>query len=274
MLVNGKQGDLISIRDRGLFYGDGVFRTLLSFQGQALHWPLHYQKIQQDCTALGITCPSIAVLSAELDELLLEHPDAVLKLIVTRGQGTRGYTPPSQTAPTHIWDVSELPDPPPDASTSGVKVSWCQLRLGAQTRLAGIKHLNRLENVLAAREVCEADAKEGLLMNASDNVISGTRSNLFLVKNGVLVTPDLSSCGVCGVQRDRIFEWAAQHKIAVQIRDIRQCEVLDADELFLVNTVIGLWSIGELGDHKLNGQKWSTFPLSMRIRRDLFVQGE
>ncbi|MDX8384920.1 MAG: aminodeoxychorismate lyase [Gallionella sp.] len=274
MLVNGKQQKLISIRDRGLLYGDGVFRTLLSSQGQALHWPLHYQKIQHDCAALGITCPGIAVLSAELNELLLQHPDAVLKLIVTRGQGRRGYTPFTDTKPTHIWDVSERPELPPDASTFGVKVRWCQLRLGTQPRLAGVKHLNRLENVLAAEEVSEEGAKEGLLMDAADNVISGTRSNLFLVHGGALITPDLSSCGVSGVQRDRVFDWAAQHKIAVQVRDISQNEVLGADELFLVNSVIGLWPIGELGDQKLNGQKWSTFPVSMRIRRDLLVQGE
>jgi len=269
MLVNGKQEKLISIRDRGLLYGDGVFRTLLSSRGQALHWPLHYQKIQHDCAALGIVCPSITVLSAELDALLLLHPDAVLKLIVTRGQGTRGYTPPTQTEPTHIWDVSARPELPSDASTLGVKVCWCQLRLGTQHRLAGVKHLNRLENVLAAGEVSDEGCKEGLLMDASDNVVSGTRSNLFVVHQGALITPDLSSCGVSGVQRDRVVAWAAQHNISVQIRDIRQDEVLDADEFFLVNSVIGLWPISELGS-----QKWNAFPISMKIRRDLFVQDE
>ena len=274
MLVNGKQGKLISIRDRGLLYGDGVFRTLLSSQGQALHWPLHYQKIQQDCAALGIPCPSIAVLTAELDELLVQHPDAVLKLIVTRGQGARGYTPSADTVPTHIWDVSERPVSPPDTSTSGVKVCWCQLRLGAQPRLAGIKHLNRLENVLAAGEVSDAGVTEGLLMDATDNVISGTRSNLFLVKQGALITPDLSSCGVSGIQRDRIIDWAAQHKVPVQVRDILQDEVSGADELLLVNSVFGLWPIAELGNQKSNGQKWSTFPVSMRIHHDLFEQDE
>ncbi len=273
MLVNGKQEKLISICDRGLLYGDGVFRTLLSSRGHAFHWPIHYQKIQHDCAALGIVCPSIAVLSAELNQLLVQHPDAVFKLMVTRGQGKRGYTP-TDTEPTHIWDVSERPAIPPDASTSGVKVCWCKLRLATQPRLAGIKHLNRLENVLAAGEVSDEGVVEGLLMDAADNVISGTRSNLFLVQRGGLITSDLSSCGVSGVQRDRILDWAAQHKISVQVRDIHQNEVLGADELFLVNSVIGLWPISELGDQKLNGQKWNAFPISMKIRNDLFVQGE
>ena len=269
MLVNGKQKKLISIRDRGLLYGDGVFRTLLSSRGQALHWSLHYQKIQHDCATLGIACPSNAALSAELNKLLSQYPDAVLKLIVTRGQGRRGYMPDTHTKPTHIWDVSEHPELPTDAISYGVKVRWCQLRLGTQSRLAGVKHLNRLENVLAAGEVGGEGFEEGLLMDSSGNVISGTRSNLFIVHRGNLITPNLSLCGVSGVQRDRICNWAAQHNIPVQIRDIRKDEVLGADESFLVNSVIGLWPIGEL-----ESQKWTSFPVTMRIRHDLFVEIE
>jgi 4-amino-4-deoxychorismate lyase len=135
------------------------------------------------------------------------------------------------------------------------------MRLGNQPRLAGIKHLNRLENVLAAAESNAADIAEGLLMDKDENVIGGTRSNLFLVSRGKLVTPDLSRCGVAGVQRDRVIAWAARHDIALQVRDIRLDEVLHADELFLVNSVIGIWPIRELEQ-----QCWSAFPFAVRIR--------
>ena len=106
MLVNGKQGKSINIRDRGLLYGDGVFRTLRALNGKAQHWPLHYRKLQHDCSALGIACPGIALLTAELDRLLTRHPDGAVKLIVTRGEGERGFAPPPPGKST--WAFSPL----------------------------------------------------------------------------------------------------------------------------------------------------------------------
>jgi 4-amino-4-deoxychorismate lyase len=267
MLVNGAQSDLISIRDRGLLYGDGVFRTLRASDGQALHWPQHYQKLQHDCSALGIACPDVALLSAELSSLLAQHPNGVLKLIVTRGQGTRGYVPSAQAAPTRIWDVSPLPTYPSDWATLGIRAWLCQLRLSQQPRLAGIKHLNRLENVLAAAEWNDAKIAEGLLLDNDNNVIEGTRSNLFLASQGELITPDLSRCGVAGVQRERVMAWAARHNIPLQVRDVKLDEVLHADELFVVNSIIGLWPIRELEQ-----RRWNDFPVAAQIRQNLDMQ--
>ncbi len=264
MLVNGAHSNLISIRDRGLLYGDGVFRTLRVSNGRALHWPLHYQKLQHDCTALGIACPEFALLSAELSSLLIDRSDCTIKLIVTRGQGTRGYAPPTQATPTHIWDVSPSPDYPADRATQGIKVRLCRLRLSQQPCLAGIKHLNRLENVLAAAEWNDQEIAEGLLMDADGNTIEGTRSNLFLVLQGELVTPDLSRCGVAGLQRERVMAWAVQHSMPLRVRDVRLDEVLNAEELFVVNSIIGLWPICEL-----ENRRWTGFPVAMKIRQAL-----
>ena len=270
MLVNGKQSNLISIRDRGLLYGDGVFRTLLARQGKPQHWPLHYQKLKQDCSVLGIPCPDFSLLSTELSGLLLKHPGGVVKLIVTRGQGARGYAPPDRVDPTHIWDITPLPDYPADFGIFGIKARLCQLRLSQQPRLAGIKHLNRLENVLAAAEWNNntepncADVAEGLLMDVEGNVIEGIRSNIFLVSCGKLVTPDLSRCGVAGVQRDRVMAWAAQCNLPLQVRNVRLDEVLHADELFVVNSIIGMWPVRELEQ-----RHWSGFPFAAKILQGL-----
>ena len=267
MLVNGKPGNTISIRDRGLLYGDGVFRTLRTAQGKALHWPLHYLKLQRDCTALGISCPDEALLRAELDQVLAQHPDGVVKLIVTRGEGARGYMPSADVLPTRIWDFSPLPDYPPEWATQGIKARICSLRLSARPRLAGIKHLNRMENVLAAAEWNNPEIAEGLLLDADGNVIEGTRSNLFMVSQGQLVVPDLSRCGVAGVQRERVMAWALQHGVTLQVRDVGLEEALHADELFLVNSVIGLWPIRELEQ-----SRWSHFPVAAQIRHGLDQQ--
>lgn len=264
MLVNGLPGNAISIRDRGLLYGDGVFRTLRASQGVALHWPLHYRKLQQDCQALGISCPSFELLFAELGGLLAQHSDGVVKLIVTRGAGVRGYAPSAGAEPARIWDASPLPQYPADNATRGIKAKLCDLRLAAQPRLAGIKHLNRLENVLAAAEWDDAEIAEGLLLDAEGHVVEGTRSNLFLVSRGRLITPDLSRCGVAGVQRERVMAWAGQHGVPLEVRDVVLDEVLQADEVFLVNSIIGLWPVREL-----QSRKWETFPLAAKIARHL-----
>jgi 4-amino-4-deoxychorismate lyase len=267
MLVNGKPGNMIGIRDRGLLYGDGVFRTLRVIRGKAQHWPLHYQKLRHDCTALGITCPDAESLSAELEGLMARHPDGVVKLIVTRGTGTRGYAPQHCTDTTHFWDIFPMPEYPSDWAINGIKVQQCQLRLGQQSRLAGIKHLNRLENVLAAAEWHDASLldpgiAEGLLLDTDGNVIEGTRSNLFVVCRGELITPELSRSGVAGVQRDRVIDWSIQHNMPLHISNIGLEEVLHADELFLVNSIIGLWPIRELEQYH-----WTSFPVSMQIRQ-------
>ena len=267
MLVNGKPGNTISIRDRGLLYGDGVFRTLRTAQGKALHWPLHYLKLQRDCTALGISCPDEALLRAELDQVLAQHPDGVVKLIVTRGEGARGYMPSADALPTRIWDFSPLPDYPPEWATQGIKARICSLRLSAQPRLAGIKHLNRMENVLAAAEWNNPEIAEGLLLDADGNVIEGTRSNLFMVSQGNLITPDLSRCGVAGIQRERVMAWAQQHGVTLQVRDVGLEEALHADELFVVNSIIGLWPVRELGQ-----RHWTHFPVTAQIRHGLDQQ--
>jgi len=267
MLVNGKPGDLISIRDRGLLYGDGVFRTMCAINGQAQHWTLHYQKLQYDCSALGIVCPNVELLSAELDGLLEQHPKGVVKLVVTRGQGMRGYAPPDDPNITHFWDLFPLPDYPSSLAIRGIRAKLCKLRLGWQPRLAGIKHLNRLENVMAAAEYRDArlldpEIAEGLLLDTDDNVIEGTRSNLFVVSRGKLITPDLTRSGVAGVQRDRVIHWSKLSNMAMQIRNVGLDEVLQADELFLVNSIIGLWPIRELEQ-----QHWTDFPIATKIRQ-------
>jgi 4-amino-4-deoxychorismate lyase len=260
MLINGQLGEFISIRDRGLLYGDGVFRTLRAQHGVALHQNLHLQKIQQDCTKLGIHCPALSHLEHELAGLLVAHPNAVIKLIVTRGVAQRGYAASADAAPTHLWDVSALPVYPEQNYQLGIALRVCELRLSQQPRLAGIKHLNRLENVLAASEPYAEKFAEGLLLNAQGNVIEAIRSNVFMVRDGVLVTPDLSQCGVAGVQRDRVIAYAAQHAMPLQIRAISLAELLAADEVFLVNSVLGLWSVREC-----ENRHWHEFAIAQKL---------
>jgi 4-amino-4-deoxychorismate lyase len=264
MLVNGEPGNLISIRDRGLLYGDGVFRTLRVVQGQAQHWSLHYQKLLHDCTALGIRCPDYAQLSSELTQLLSQQTNCALKLIVTRGIASRGYAPNTATTPTHLWDASPLPNYPAAWTSEGIQARRCQLRLSQQPRLAGIKHLNRLENVLAASECSDANIAEGLLLDVDGNVIEGIRSNLFAVLHGTLTTPCLLACGVAGVQRDRVMAWAKTNSVPLETRALSWEEILHADELFIVNSLMGVCPIREL-----DTRRWTDFSMTWRVQQGL-----
>jgi len=261
-LVNGVESDAISVRDRGLMYGDGVFRTFLLRGGKPLQWPRQYAKLAADCGALRIACPSADVLERDLAAVAMRFPDYVVRITITRGSGERGYAIPVAVSPVRVVSASPLPDYPQRHYERGVRVHLCRLRLAAQPALAGIKHLNRLENVLARAEWSDPEIAEGLLCDADDNVICGTMSNVFVVSGDELVTPDLARCGVSGVQRELVIELARINNVPARIANVSIDELLAADELFLVNSVIGVWQIAACGR-----KSWSPGPMTAQIRR-------
>ncbi len=265
MIINGLPGNSISASDRGLMYGDGVFRTLLMRQGKPVLWQQHYNKLQHDCAAIGIKCPPVQLLASDMEQLTQSHAEAktdgIAKIIITRGYATRGYAPAANPQLTRILSFSPTPIYPETYASQGISAHICKLRLGHQSRLAGIKHLNRLENVLAAAEWNDEKIAEGILLDGEGHVIEGTRSNLFLVRNGKLYTPDLSRCGVAGLQRDRVIDYAKQQRIVCKISDLMMDDLLSADEVFLVNSVIGLWPVREMP-----GFNCKQFPVSLQIQ--------
>jgi 4-amino-4-deoxychorismate lyase len=239
-LVNGVASEVIHVQDRGLQYGDGVFRTVLVERGQLKNWPLHFAKLQHDCNQIKLLSPSDEQLRADFSSLLSPATNGVIKIIITRGDSARGYAPVN----AHSTRIVSL-NPLPPQSINPIKLQLCEWRLAHQPRLAGVKHLNRLDNVLAAAELRVPEFAEGLLLDEAGNVIEGTRSNVFMLKNGALFTPDLSQCGVSGVQRQRVIAWATARNVPCAIKQINLNELLAADEIWLVNSVIGIWSVAE-----------------------------
>ena len=262
MLVNGTPAQNIPADDRGLAYGDGVFRTLRTVDGRPLHWALQYAKLRDDCDRLAIACPAEALLQAEVSRASGEYANAAVKIIVTRGSGPRGYAPPGSPAPLRMVTSSPLTMPPiPD---EGIRVHLCQLRLAHQPALAGVKHLNRLENVLARAEWQDPEIREGLLLDQDGNAIGGTMSNVFIVENGRLLTPDLSRCGVVGMTRDRVMAWSDAEGVGCQVAHLPLQRLLDAGEVFFANSLIGIWPAASLGHHR-----WPAGRLGPRIRTAL-----
>jgi 4-amino-4-deoxychorismate lyase len=251
-LVDGQPGASVSAEDRGLMYGDGVFRTLFLRAGEPVWWDAHLARLARDCAVLGLAPVSESDWRADLERLDPPEADAVLKLMVTRGAGTRGYRPTPGQPGTRIAMLA--PAPAPRADAGSIRARVCHLRLGHQPVLAGVKHLNRLENVLAQAEWDDPGIAEGLMLDQDGHVVCGTKSNILLVRSGRLFTPALSRCGIAGVARERILDIARAAGIEVEMTDgLWLGDVLNADEVLFCNSVIGLWRVGRIEDRTWDG---------------------
>ena len=249
ILVNGKETDLIPVSDRGLAYGDGLFETVAVRQSSVLLWDLHWQRLEAGCERLCIKCPEVNLVKKDIERLLdwesqSQRSRCVIKIIVTRGIGSRGYRIEPDRYTTRILQLGDAPEYPEDFYTQGVKCRICKTRLASQPLLAGIKHLNRLEQVLARMEWDDVDINEGIMLNSDNRVIEGTMSNIFFVtESGALETPRLTACGIAGVQRENIINIAQGVNIAVKETDIGINELGNYQESFLTNSLIGIWPV-------------------------------
>ncbi len=263
-LINGRPGTALSPLDRGLAYGDGVFRTLAVRHGVAHCWAKHYRRLSDDCNALAIVCPPASVLLADIGCLCEENESVAVKIIVTRGEGVRGYAVPALAQPNWIVIKSALPAYPEQNFSQGIRVKLCQLRLAMQPRLAGIKHLNRLENVLARMEWVDVQIAEGLLLDEEGRVIECTMSNIFIRRGATLVTPKLDRCGVAGVTRQRIIDLAPVLGVDIAVEDLDLESLLSADEVIVCNSLYGAWQV-----RNLEHVNWPAGTLAASLRNRL-----
>lgn len=245
-LINGEPADCIPVTDRGLQYGDGLFETIAVRRGRPQLWAGHMHRLAAGCARLGIPPPHAGRLADDVQRVACDQDRAVVKVIVTRGSGARGYRPPTGGGAMCVVQGLPWPDFPDTAARAGVAVRWCQTRLSQQPRLAGLKHLNRLEQVLARAEWGD-DCQEGLMCDPDGNVIEGTMSNVFLVRDSTLITPDLSQSGVAGVMRAAVLELADAEGLSCNVQPVTASMVQECAELFLTNSLIGIWPVVRLG---------------------------
>lgn len=233
-LCNGRPVAAVPVTDRGLAYGDGLFETIRVCGGRPQFLPLHLQRLRDGCARLRIELNDLA-LAAEIAQLLRGRGDGVLKLIVTRAASGRGYQPGRGDANRLLLFHEGLPKA--DAEP-GIRVRVCRQRLAEQPVLAGLKHLNRLEQVLARAEWSDPAVAEGLMLDQRDRLVEATASNVFLVRGGRLLTPRLHRCGVAGIVRRVVMERLAPGR--VEACDLTLGDVHAADEIFLTNSLFGI----------------------------------
>jgi len=265
-LLNGESKQSIECSDRGFQYGDGLFETIEVLNSTPVFLQQHLQRLIDGCHKLLLPIPDKALLRKEAFEITQSSKRAVLKLIYTRGSGGRGYRQPETAQPTRLFSLHPSPEYPENYSQVGITARFCNNPLGLNPSLAGIKHLNRLEQVIACAEWDDVNIQEGIMLDINEQVIEGTMSNLFLIKDDVLYTPRIDNCGVKGVLRDIVISIAHSHHIKVVEKEIGQQDVLLADELFITNSIIGIWPIKQLEQ-----QHYNTGNITKKLQQ-LFLQ--
>ena len=262
MRINGKLGDRVSATDRGLQYGDGLFETIAVVGGGPCLWTRHLHRLQSGCRRLAIPCPPPEQLLSNCQKEIGFRERGVLKLVLTRGRGGRGYRPLPRVEPTCIIAFHPWPDYPDQWNRLGIRLRLCDTPLSENPVLAGIKHLNRLEQVLAQSEWNDPEIAEGLMLDSRGQIVEGTMTNLFLVRGGVLMTPDLRRGGVAGVMRGLVLDLAREEGITVKQGTVSPADLAAAEALFVTNSLIGLWPVQEL-----EGQYYSLTAIPPRLRR-------
>jgi 4-amino-4-deoxychorismate lyase len=253
--------------DRGSQFGDGVFETMAAANGRIPALERHLQRLERGCVALGLPEPDRDRLVRDIESLLPSARRAVIKVIVGPAGTGRGYARPAGAGLTHRVGCLPWPSRLPET----LSVTVCRIRLAAQPALAGIKHCNRLEQILARREVDAAGADEGLMRDRDDRIVEGVAANVFVVRHGVLQTPPLDQCGVAGVMRSRVLEAAEQLGVATQVTPLLLTDILEADELFMTNSLIGVRRVHRL-TREAGAQEWNPGPITNRIREGVVDQ--
>jgi len=242
--INGRPRTRIDHRDRGLQYGDGVFETMRVRRRRVRLLDYHLERLLEGCRRLNIAAPDLGELRRELTRRAAMRPEALLKLIVTRGVGPRGYRASGRERPTRLISLHPLPASAAGAGCEAVRVRMCETRIGSNPALAGLKTLNRLESVVARGEWSDERVWDGLMRDAEGNLISGTMSNLFVRRGPELMTPMLDRCGIAGVMR----RWVLEQARGIDLNPVEcrlQWEQLgEADEVFMTNAVVGIVSVG------------------------------
>ena len=231
-LVNGLACDTITTFDRGLLYGDGLFETTAVADGRILNWSRHVARLHLGCERLGLPIPDDDLLRTEVLRCAGATERCVVRIIWTRGQGGRAYTPALNVVPTRIIARRAWPSNIEANRNRGIRVGIAQQRLGINPSLAGIKHLCRLEQVLASRELSTNDLDDVLMLDSVGSVIESTRCNLFVISRDTVSTPLLNDCGVRGVMRANVLEFASQCGLKSRERKLSVADLESADAMF------------------------------------------
>ncbi|MFY8272572.1 aminodeoxychorismate lyase [Pseudoalteromonas sp. SSDWG2] len=248
-IINGDPAGVIDISDRGLNYGDGFFTTAKVCARQIELWPLHQQRLASCAKRLGFGELDFCALDKDINQLLegdtTQH--SVLKVMYTRGNGGRGYTPPSDAQPTRVVRLLPYPESYHEIGKVGVTLSVAKTRLAQQPLLAGLKTLNRLEQVFIKQEAAQQSSDDLLVLDTTDNVIETSSANLVMYHQGQWFTPELTQAGIQGVYLSHL-----QHRLAITSCKLSLAQLFTMEAVFCCNSLMGLVPVTRIAHHSYN----------------------
>ena len=262
-LINGKFTKYISILDRGLAYGDGFFETMKwricenNGDPKVEFWNRHFNRINKGCNLLKINIPTEKVILNHRNKLLEKAKkqgldSGILKLIITRGEGGRGYRYDKGMKPNIIFLHFESKKISSRIYLDGVKVIFCSQCFTENTHLSGFKHLNRLDSIITRAEWDDDGIFEGLVLDKDKNIVEGTMTNIFFIKDNVLFTPKICSSGIKGIMREIVIDKMISLFEGIRIEKLSKSRLLKADSIFLTNSIVGLVPVKQVNKLKFN----------------------
>ncbi|GLR09684.1 aminodeoxychorismate lyase [Mixta theicola] len=246
--INGERQQQIAVSDRALHYGDGCFTTARLLQGKIAWLEAHLQRLEEAASVLMIYGVDWHLLKQEMLSAAAswQQAEGVLKVILSRGSGGRGYSGAGCQQPVRIIMLFAAPGHYAALRESGVRLTTSPVRLGINPQLAGIKHLNRLEQVLIRTQLEQSGADEALVLDTEGKLVECCAANLFWRKENQLFTPIISGAGVDGIMRRRIIALARRHGYVCQPVRAQPQTLADADEVFISNALMPLLPVRQI----------------------------
>ncbi|GDX06743.1 aminodeoxychorismate lyase [Buttiauxella sp. A111] len=258
-LINGELTDNLPANDRAVQFGDGCFTTARVSAGNVRFLEQHIGRLQQGCEKLLIPFVDWSLLETEMQQLAAAEQQAVLKVMITRGSGGRGYSAANCLQPTRLLTLSAYPDFYTQWREQGISLALSPIQLGINPHLAGIKHLNRLEQVLIRTHLEQTPAQEALVLDSDGWLTECCAANLFWRKGSQVFTPYVDKSGVNGTMRQHIIACLADS--SWQVTEVR--ERLDslgaADEVLICNALMPIIPVNQAESWRFNSRELYQF---------------
>tara|TARA_Y100000590_G_scaffold467668_2_gene647359 strand:+ start:1455 stop:2255 length:801 start_codon:yes stop_codon:yes gene_type:complete len=252
-LLNGNPGSSISIFDRGFMYGDGVFETVLVKDGKPKDIDKHLERLISGCNTLSIKSIDIKTVRSYISKALSDETECILSIVITRGDSlSRGYRYNDHNfTPNIITITSEIPTYKKNYEKIGIDTKFSNYIISKNEHLSKIKHLNRLEQVMASKDISD-EYPEVILCDKDDNIIEGVSSNIFFINSEGIKTPKILDSGVEGITRNKIIEYLESKKKNIEVCNIKKEEISKFKSAFFCNTVRGIWQINSIEKTKFD----------------------
>ncbi|MFZ4484835.1 MAG: branched-chain-amino-acid transaminase [Chthoniobacterales bacterium] len=254
-----KEEARVSVFDHGLLYGDGVFEGIRFYAGRVFRLEEHLDRLYRSARAIALEIPidREAMSRAVLDTIRAnEMLDGYVRLVVTRGEGSLGLSPKSCPTPTIFIIAAGISLYPEAMYQSGLKLVTCGTRRIAHGALSPmVKSLNYLNNIMAKIEAEQAGAGEGLMLNEQGYVAECTGDNVFVVRDGRLITPPIAAGALAGVTRAVVCDLAREEGINTHEENMTRYDIYTADECFLTGTAAEIIPVVELDARKIHEGK-------------------